>query len=189
VFFLPGAALIMYIRDRYEANLLAVEVIVLSLCSSLVISSLVGLVMAELSVYSLRNLVAACLVITLALAAVWLVRRRGMRPHGATLFDAKWFQLGMLALAILAGFLFIGRWEAILTERDVSPYLIEGVNIADHGQIFLQNNTLATLTPAQAAMLYGGGAARGAPRSTCRATSSKTRRLAWSRPGTSRSTP
>jgi 4-amino-4-deoxy-L-arabinose transferase-like glycosyltransferase len=162
VFFLPGAALIMYIRDRYEANLLAVEVIVLSLCSSLVISSLVGLVMAELSVYSLRNLVAACLVITLALAAVWLVRRRGMRPHGATLFDAKWFQLGMLALAILAGFLFIGRWEAILTERDVSPYLIEGVNIADHGQIFLQNNTLATLTPAQAAMLYGGRGARSA---------------------------
>ena len=162
IFFLPGAALIMYIRDRYEANLLAVEIIILSLCSSLVIASLVGLLMAELSIYSLTNLSAACLLITVALGAAWLVRRRGMRPHGAAVFSSKWFQLGVLALAILAGSLFIGRWEAILTERDVSPYLLEGVNIADHGRIFLQNNTLASLTPAEAAMLYGGRGARGA---------------------------
>ena len=63
---------------------------------------------------------------------------------------------------MLAGFLFVGRWEAILTERDVSPYLVEGANIADHGKIFLQNDTLASLTPAEAAMLYGARGARSA---------------------------
>lgn len=162
VFFLPGAALIMYIRDRYEANLLAVEIIILSLCSSLIISSLAGLVMAELSFYSLTNLAAFLLALTAALAAAWLLRRRGMRPHRAAAFEVKWFQLGIIALAVLAGFLFVGRWEAILTERDVSPYLVEGANIADHGKIFLQNDTLASLTPAEAAMLYGARGARSA---------------------------
>lgn len=161
VFFLPGAALIMYIRDRYEANLLAVEVLVLSLCSSLLLAAGFGLVMAELKIYSLTRLCAVLLALTVALLAALVIKRRGMRPHGAAMFSSPLFQLALVAIALTSGFLFIGRWEAILTERDVSPYLVEGINIAQHGEIFLKNSTLARLTPAEASILYGPGTLHG----------------------------
>ncbi|PKQ28963.1 MAG: hypothetical protein CVT63_00145 [Candidatus Anoxymicrobium japonicum] len=161
LFFFPGAALIMYVRDRFEVDLLVFEIVALSTGASLMLTLLIGFLLVELSVYTLTRLAALMVLVTVVFAALWLAKKKGIRPHAAMVFQHGWFQIGVLAVMILASALFIGRWEAVLTERDVSPYLVEGVNIADHGRVFLKNETLSKLTPDEAGMLYGPPAVRG----------------------------
>jgi hypothetical protein len=161
LFFLPGAALVMYIRDRHEDNLLALEIVALSIGTSLLLTLLAGLLLAELSIYTLTRLAILLTFLTVLFASLWLVRRRGSRPRAQAAFRHGWFQIGVLLVMAFASVLFIGRWEAVLTEADVSPYLLEGVNIANHGQVFLHNDTLPKLTKDEAGVLYGPRAVRG----------------------------
>lgn len=161
LFLLPGAALVMYIRDRHEDNLLALEIVALSIGTSLVLTLLGGLLLTELSVYTLSRLAIMLTSLTVVFASFWLIRRRSIRPHTKAVLRHGWFQIVVLAVMVFASVLFIGRWEAVLTEADVSPYLLEGVNIADHGGVFLHNDTLPKLTKDEAGVLYGPPAVRG----------------------------
>lgn len=152
--FLPGFAVILYVRDRYQANLMLSEFIGLSLAFSLVIGSLVGLVLAEFSRYTLTRLCAVLILLSFLVLFAWYLKKKGTPPRSRGQ-SVWWFTLGLLIIIAVASVLFIGRFEAILTERDVSPYVVEGVNIADHGRIFLKNETMSKLSATEGNLLYG----------------------------------
>lgn len=160
-FFIPGATIVLYVRDRHYANLILSEIIVLSLSVSVAVTSLCGLVLAEASSFSPSRLAAVMLVISCVVFLAWLIRRKGARHYRAE--SRWWWAAGILLLAIVASLLFVGRFEAVLTESDASPYLIEGVNIAQHGKILLENKTMAMLSPAGADLLYARTGVKGEP--------------------------
>jgi Dolichyl-phosphate-mannose-protein mannosyltransferase len=158
--FLPGFAVILYVRDRYEANLILSEFIGLSLAFSVVIGSLVGFVLAEFSLYTLTRLSLLLIALSLLILLAWYLRRRKTQTpnRGKSVW---WFSLGLLVIIIAGAVLFTGRFEAILTERDVSPYIVEGANIADRGKIFLENDTMSRLSRPEADLIYGSSARQG----------------------------
>jgi Dolichyl-phosphate-mannose-protein mannosyltransferase len=152
--FLPGFAVILYVRDRYEANLILSELIGLSLAFSVVIGSLVGFVLAEFSSYTLTRLCAVLVALSCLVLLAWYLKRRKNQPRNRDK-SVWWFSLGLLVIIIAGAVLFTGRFEAILTERDVSPYIVEGASIADRGKIFLKNDTMSELSRPQADLIYG----------------------------------
>ena len=150
---IPGAVVVLYVRERCNADLNLSEIICLSLGISVAISSFVGLVLAELSYFSLTKLSIVLLCLSAIIAVVWFLKKRSISRLGSR--SPWWWGVGVILLVIISSFLFIGRFEAILTEADASPYIIEGVSIADHGKIPLENQMLPQLSKEEVEILFG----------------------------------
>ena len=154
-FFVPGALILAYVRGRYHSDLPRSEAAVISVAVSVGLTSFAGLMLAQAGIYSLTSLAVTDLAIASLVAGGIYLRRKSARryPSGAP----GWWWVGLLAVATLASVFYVGGFEAILTERDASPYVAEAVNMADRGTVPLENKELAELTAEEASVFYGTG--------------------------------
>ena len=159
ILIIPGAVIVLYVRDRSQADLILSEIIFLSLGISVAVSSFAGLVLAELGQFSLTKLSIVLLSLSALVAIAWLIRRKGVERSWSK--SPWWWVVGLLLLIIISSFLFIGRSEPMLNEADPRPYLVEGVNIAQNGKIPLVNRMLPQLSEDEVVLLYGEKALRG----------------------------
>ena len=162
VFFLfPGTFVVLFIKNRHFVHLLVSEFVIVSICVSVALTSLFGLILAEISHFSLKMLAVTMVGFTVIVIVVGLLFKKPCRVSGHH-SGFKWlWGATILMLIVLSCFMFMGRFEAILTEADVSPYLTRGANLAEHGKIFLKNETMATLSSGEAVLLYGTKGANG----------------------------
>lgn len=152
-YLLPGTAGVVYIRDRYHANLPRVDVAIIGMALSVAVSSLTGLALAVCGVFSMSSLALVDLLITAVLVAVILLRRKSARRDRSDV--SRWWAVGLLAIAVIASVFYVGRFEAILTERDASPYLAEAVNLANRGVVPLENKDMTRFTADEASVFFG----------------------------------
>lgn len=150
LFFLPGALLLRFTRARGRRALPRGfgEWLFLSALGSVLAASWIGLALAELSVFSLRAVLAAQAVISIGLflaapGAPWGVPRA--RAGG----------LGLVALFACIGFaLFTPPYQYVLGNWDPSTYANCGARLARSGTISYRDPVLAALPPTDRSLFY-----------------------------------
>jgi 4-amino-4-deoxy-L-arabinose transferase-like glycosyltransferase len=140
LFFFPGYVTLRVLRVK---GLGWSEVLFLSAFSSILLSSWLGLLLAELALFSLWSLLLLLLVYSLGMAVAFKVRPTWGNIPRPRLDIGYWLLVGII---IVAGLLFFRPFESILGTSDAGVYLGMGVNIARTGAIRARDPLLADLT-------------------------------------------
>jgi len=137
--FLPGYITLRALKLK---GLDWAEVLFLSVFSSILLTSWLGLLLAELAFFSLRALLLLLLVYSMGVAVVFRV---GPSWSGVTRLrlDIRYW---LLVIVFAAGLLFFRPFEAILGTADSGVYLGMGVNIARTGAIRARDPLLTDLS-------------------------------------------
>jgi hypothetical protein len=150
--FIPGYLAFVALRSDKEPSLDFSETLYLSIFTSLVLTSWIGLVLAELGLFTLPALLFVLLALCVALA--WYVRARGRacsepNRRAWTLPSPR----PSVQAALLAGILLVAGWlyarpaEAFLVLDDAGVYILSGVHLAETGELFVHDPVLADLPP------------------------------------------
>jgi hypothetical protein len=118
------------------------EVLFMSVFSSALITSWLGLLLAELARFSLWSLLLLLLVYCVSMALVFRVR---FNWSGIPKLRVG-IGYGLLGIIVIAGLLFFRPFEAVLGTADSGVYLGMGVNIAKTGAIRARDSLLTDLT-------------------------------------------
>ena len=152
--FIPGYLTFVALRSDEEPSLDFSETLYLSIFTSLVLTSWIGLVLAELGLFTLPALLVVLLALCVGLA--WYVRARGCswtlpRPRPSV-------QAALLAgILLVAGWLYARPAEAFLVLDDAGVYILSGVHLAETGGLFVHDPALADLPPDVASeVLFSG---------------------------------
>jgi 4-amino-4-deoxy-L-arabinose transferase-like glycosyltransferase len=139
LFFLPGYVTLRALKAK---GLNWPEVLFLSVFSSVLLSSWLGLLLAELALFSLWSLLLLLLVYSVGMAVIF-----GVRLTWSDIPRLRW-DIGywLLVIIVVAGLLFFRPFESILGTTDAGVYLGMGVNIARTGAIRARDPLLADLT-------------------------------------------
>ncbi len=150
LFFLPGALFLRLVRARRESPLPRdfVEWLFLSALGSFLSASWIGLALAELSLFSLRALLAAQCLISLPLLLAAPRSPWGIPPPraGGLAWAALYACLGLA--------LFTPPYEYALGNWDPGTYIVTGARLARTGSIAYRDPLLASLPPAERALFY-----------------------------------
>ncbi len=139
LFFLPGYVTLRALKAK---GLDWPEVLFLSVFSSILLSSWLGLLLAELALFSLRSLLFLLIVYSVSMVVALRVRPSwGGIPKPQ--LDIRYW---LLVIIVVAGLLFFHPFESILGTSDSGVYLGMGVNIARTGAIRARDPLLADLT-------------------------------------------
>lgn len=145
LFFLPGyVGAIYWLRREKKINHMSFShFIFISIIGSLILSSWIGLVLAELGFFSLNRLVIILWFICLIGA---VLNKFKLKPAGVQhpKLSPPFFIL--LAILIFAGYLYFQPHELLLGGRDPGVYINTGISIAKNGSISIQNKPLAVLS-------------------------------------------
>lgn len=137
--FLPGYVTLRALKVK---GLDLAGVLFLSVFSSILLSSWLGLLLAELALFSLWSLLFLLLVYSVGMAVVFRVRPTwGGIPRPR--LDIGYL---LLVIIVVAGLLFFRPFESILGTTDAGVYLGMGVNIARTGAIRARDPLLTDLT-------------------------------------------
>lgn len=140
LFFFPGYVTLRALRVK---GLGWSEVLFLSAFSSILLSAWLGLLLAELALFSLWSLLLLLLVYSLGTAVAFKVRPTWGNIPRPRLAIGYWLLVGII---VVAGLLFFRPFESILGTSDAGVYLGMGVNIARTGAIRAHDPLLADLT-------------------------------------------
>lgn len=150
LFFLPGALFLRLICARGRRPLPSGfgEWLFLSVLGSVLAATWIGLVLAELAVFSLRAVLAAQALISIGLllaapGARWGIPRARAGELGSIAFFAC---IGLLLCAPPYEYVF-GNW-------DPSTYINSGARLAHRGSIAYRDPVLAALPPADRSLFY-----------------------------------
>ena len=150
LFFLPGALFLRLVRARRGRPLPRdfAEWLFLSALGSFLSASWIGLALAELSLFSLRALLAAQCLISLPLLLAAPRSPWGIPPARAD--GLAWAAL----YACLGLALFTPPYEYALGNWDPGTYIVTGARLARTGSIAYRDPLLASLPPAERALFY-----------------------------------
>ena len=161
LFFLPGYAVTRSIETWKRTDMALLEQVYLSIALSVALTPFLGLVLAELSRYSLKKLVLATVAFSVPLLLFSLLKKRKsprVRAGAGKLWTVFVVSLGILFIVLTArGF------ENIVAGGDTASYLMRGTSIAKRGTLHLEEPELASLTPGQKRALFGSELDAGAP--------------------------
>ncbi len=118
------------------------EVLFLSVFSSTLLTSWLGLLLAEIALFSLWSLLLLLLVYSVSMAVAFKVRLAWSDIPRPRLDTRYW----LLVIIVVAGLLFFRPFESILGTSDSGVYLGMGVNIARTGAIRVHDPLLTDLT-------------------------------------------
>ncbi len=139
LFFLPGYITLRALKVK---GLGWPEGLFLSVFSSILLTSWLGLLLAELALFSLWSLLLLLLIYSVGMAVVFKVRPTwGGIPRPR--LDIGYL---LLVIIVVAGLLFFRPFESILGTTDAGVYLGMGVNIARTGAIRARDPLLTDLT-------------------------------------------
>ena len=150
LFFLPGALLLRFIcaRGRRPLPQRFGEWLFLSTLGSALMASWIGLALAELSIFSLRAVLALQALISIGLLLAAPRARWGI-PR------ARVGELGLIALFACIGIaLFTPPYEYVLGNWDPSTYINSGARLARCGSIAYRDPVLAALPSADRSLFY-----------------------------------
>ena len=136
--YLPGCVTLRALRVK---GLGWLEVSFLSVFSSVLLASWLGLLLAELAHFSLWSLLLSLVTYSVVVALVFRVRPNWSKPPRLRLDIRYW----LLVIIAVAGLLFFRPFEAVLGTADSGVYLGMGVNIARTGAIRARDPLLADL--------------------------------------------
>jgi len=139
LFFLPGYVTLRALKVK---GLDWAEALFLSAFSSILLTSWLGLLLAELALFSLRSLLLLLLVYSVSMAVVFRVRPSWGKLPRLRLDIGYW----LLVVIVVAGLLFFHPFESVLGTSDSGVYLGMGVNIARTGAIRARDPLLTDLT-------------------------------------------
>lgn len=150
LFVFPGYCVLRFVNARKRVELLRSEAAFLSVALSLLLTCFVGLVLAEVSQFSLTKLSLVMLIVFTPLLLLSL--RKRARP---TMPETKkwWWALGLVLLILLSSGLMIRGFEYVLYGRDTAPYLSWGTNIAEHGSLHVYYDEAAGLNAEEQRLL------------------------------------
>ena len=137
--FLPGYITLRALKMR---GLDLPGTLFLSVFSSVLLTSWLGLLLAELALFSLWSLLLLLCVYSVGMAFIFKVRPGWGRLPRLRLDIRYW----LLVIIAIAGLLFFRPFEAVLGTADSGVYLGMGVNIAQTGAIRARDPLLAELT-------------------------------------------
>jgi hypothetical protein len=152
--FAPGY-LVSLTWDRSWADALDFcECVFVQWLCGLVINAWLLLLLAEMGAFRLPIILASWLVVCAILIGV--IRRRA---GGWMLSRPKlhWESLLLVALLLLAGFLYARPAEAFLVLDDSGIYVLSGIHLAQTGRLVAKDTVLASLTPENAGELLATG--------------------------------
>jgi len=146
--FLPGYVTLRALKAK---GLDLPVTLFLSVFSSILLSSWLGLLLAELALFSLWSLLFLLLVYSVSMAVVFRVR---LTWSGIPRLRLNIGYL-LLVIIVIAGLFFFRPFESILGTTDAGVYLGMGVNIARTGAIRARDPLLTDLTGGiEKALLY-----------------------------------
>ena len=137
--FLPGYVTLWALRVK---GLGWLEALFLSVFSSVLLTSWLGLLLAELALFSLWSLLLPLCVYSVGMGLVFKVKLNWGKLPKLRLDIGYW----ILGIMVVAGLLFLRPFEAVLGTADSGVYLGMGVNIAKTGAIRARDPLLADLT-------------------------------------------
>ena len=144
IFAIPGYSLFLTPFGRKASRKLdPFELIFLIVLVSTIASSWFGLLLAEFAHFSLINLLLADILFSLLLIFGTKSKLTPFRPG----LPLKRSHLIIIAILILALFLFGKPGECIFGGRDPGVYVNMGINIAKRGSIIFENKASAVLPP------------------------------------------
>ena len=139
LFFVPGYITLRALKVK-ELDLAGG--LFLSVFSSVLLSSWLGLLLAEIAHFSLRSLLLLILIYSVSMAVVFRVRPNWSKLPRPRLDIGYW----ILVIVVVAGLLFFCPFESVLGTADSGVYLGMGVNIAKTGAIRAYDPLLTDLT-------------------------------------------
>jgi hypothetical protein len=150
LFFLPGALFLRLVSARRRGPLPRDfrEWLFISVLASVLAASWIGLVLAELSAFSMRAVVAALAVLSLALILAARGNAWGI-PHAGGK-GLAWAGL----FALLAAALYSPPYEYALGNWDPGTYVNTGARLARHGSIAYRDPVLGALPPGDRSLFY-----------------------------------
>jgi hypothetical protein len=145
IFFIPGYLAVTYWCNTKKKNktIPFSQFIFLSLLGSIILSSWLSLVLAEIGIFSLTRLVLILWILCLFGAAL---NRFKLKPEGLQAPKLSPYLFILIFILAIAAYLFFQPHELILGGRDPGVYINTGINIAKTGSIFVQNKALALLS-------------------------------------------
>ena len=150
LFFFPGAFFLRLVcaRGRHPLPRGFGEWLFLSALGSILVASWIGLVLAELSIFSLRAVLAAQALVSIGLLLAAPGARWGIpRPRAGEL---AWVAL----FACLGIALFTPPYEYVLGNWDPGTYINSGARLARRGSITYRDPVLAALPPVDRSLFY-----------------------------------
>jgi hypothetical protein len=144
IFFLPGYLGVTFWFNKHKGDerVTFSKFIFLSLMGSIILSSWLGLVLAEIGVFSLTRLVLILWILCLFGA---VLNKFKLKPLGLQAPKLSYSLFTLLFILAIGAYLFFQPHELILGGRDPGVYINTGINIAKTGSIFVQNKALALL--------------------------------------------
>ncbi len=137
--FLPGYLTLRTLRIK---GLDWAERLFLAVFSSVLLTSWLGLLLAEIALFSLRSLLLLLLIYSASMALVFRTRLSWSGIPKPQLDIRYW----LLVIVVIAGLLFFRPFESVLGTSDSGVYLGMGVNIARTGAIRARDPLLTDLT-------------------------------------------
>ncbi|GEM_PF-1709779 len=142
--FIPGYLAFVALRSDEEPALDFSETLYLSIFTSLVLTSWIGLILAELGFFTLPALLLVLVALCVGLA--WYARARGCSwtlPHPRPSVQATL----LVGILLVAAWLYARPAEAFLVLDDAGVYILSGAHLAETGELFAHDPALADLPP------------------------------------------
>ncbi len=149
LFFLPGYVTLRALRTS-SCPQRASEDLYLSVLTSVLVISPPALLLADLGWFSLWSMCALSAAYVCLL--LWFLVRRGRALLPSWLPPDKW-EVGLLALVVVAALLFARPHEYVLGGSDAGAYLSMGANLAKTGGLII-DDPLVAATPPEAWALF-----------------------------------
>ncbi len=131
------------------------ETLFLSVFSSVLLSSWLGLLLAELALFSLGSLLGLLVIYSVSMAVVFKIRLTWGSPPTSWGLRRVFIRSLMVGVIVIAGLLFFRPFESVLGTTDAGVYLGMGVNIAKTGAIRARDPLLTDLSDGMGkALLY-----------------------------------
>lgn len=150
IFFVPGFLVnsIIYPDKSFKLD----SNCLLNIYVSIIITSFIGLLLAQLGIFSLFNIVLILFLISITLYFRFKQLNLELKFSPSITFSIE--KILFIILIISAIFLFFQPYQWIAGERDPGVYVSTGINIAKTGSIFIKDPLLAQMNTSIQETLY-----------------------------------
>ncbi|MCG2768788.1 MAG: hypothetical protein L6435_10485, partial [Anaerolineae bacterium] len=165
--FVPGCV-VLTVRGRSLLRRLDFsETLFVQVLISILCTSFLALILAEIGRFTLVNCLAALLLTCIVMGWIGLKQRKADAENGTEekkpplwprpLFSVQ--SILLLLIIVVAAWLYFRPAEEFLVSTDAGVYVLSGINLAETGELIAYDPLLANFTPSLAAeLLYAGPA-------------------------------
>ncbi|MFH1928896.1 MAG: hypothetical protein ABIK79_12110, partial [Chloroflexota bacterium] len=154
--YVPGCVVLTVRGSSLLRRLDFSETLFVQVLISILYTSFLALILAEIGRFTLVNCLAAFLLTCVVMGWVGLKKRRGVAGNGTEEKKAPLWPMPrisvqsilLLLIIVVAAWLYFRPAEAFLVLDDGGVYLLSGINLAETGELFAQDPLLQDFTPA-----------------------------------------